>query len=203
MYISIHTQMCKIWCVSHASSWVAMCQAVRGRLAALRAAREASEASGTEVGWVFAWFSPFLGYCKGIILCNFCLFKHVGCLNQFWECDLFSYFLTMILNGFWIQLCSLKSDGFWMFLMSPLHTSCVLLAEDSHVPRQATSIWALGPSAQRAVRLECWRDAFKVTSGHRGSQNLVLFALWQCTGVPVCSVLKHVETKSQIDIDVS
>ena len=27
-----------------------MCQAVRGRLAALRAAREASEASGTEVG---------------------------------------------------------------------------------------------------------------------------------------------------------
>ena len=61
------------------------------------------------LGFPHVW--ECLGYFKGI-LCNFCLFKHVGCLNQFWECDLFSYFLNMILNGFWIQLCSLKSGGF-------------------------------------------------------------------------------------------
>ena len=50
-----------------------------------------------------------LGYFKGI-LCNFCLFKHVGCLNQFWECDLFP-------ESVWAQGSS-NSGGLYLIFSS-------------------------------------------------------------------------------------
>ena len=80
-----------------------------------------------------------------------------------------------------------------MFLMSPLHTSCVLLAEDSQTCPSSGNKHLSPGAALRLRELFGWNVDVMRSESHLATakQNLVLFALWQCTGVPVCSVLKQ------------